>query len=79
MVATDGLSFGKLPEWVMKDLNAGRPGHDIAIQSIYELIDAGFRSIYLIPPVFKGGRRGYGDAQKVLIEFKNSADKEEAG
>lgn len=73
MMASDGLFFGELPKWVSRDLAAGRPGHDIAIQSVGELIDAGFRSIYLIPPVFKGGRRGYEAAQKVLAEFKNQS------
>ena len=71
MVAPGGLTFGQLPEWITKDLDAGRPSHDIAVQAISELLDTGFRSIYLIPPVFKGGRRGYDDAKKVLNEFKN--------
>ena len=71
MVAPGGLTFGQLPEWITKDLDAGRPSHDIAVQAISELLDTGFRSIYLIPPVFKGGRRGYDDAKKVLNEFKS--------
>lgn len=69
VMAPDGLFFGELPEWVSRDLAAGRPGHDIAVQAVGELVDAGFRSIYLIPPVFKGGRRDYETAQKVLAEF----------
>ena len=70
VMAPEALFFGELPAWMSRDLDAGRPGHDIAIQSVGELVDAGFRSIYLIPAAFRGGRRDYDTAQEVLAEFK---------
>ena len=68
--APDGLSFGAVPEWVGNDLEKGRPGEQIALQLIYEYRDAGFNSIYLVPPVFRGGRRDYEAAQRVLEDLE---------
>lgn len=68
--APDGLSFGDVPEWVSSDLAKGRPGAQIALQLIYEYRDAGFSSIYLVPPVFRGGRRDYDAAQRVLEDLE---------
>ena len=68
--APDGLSFGAVPEWVSSDLAKGRPGEQIALQLIYEYRDAGFSSIYLVPPVFRGGRRDYEAAQRVLEDLE---------
>ena len=68
--APDGLSFGSVPGWVSSDLAKGRPGDQIALQLIYEYRDAGFTSIYLVPPVFRGGRRDYEAAQRVLEDLE---------
>ena len=68
--APDSLSFGAVPEWVSSDLAKGRPGEQIALQLIYEYKDAGFNSIYLVPPVFRGGRRDYDAAQRVLEDLE---------
>ncbi len=68
--AQDGLSFGAVPDWVSGDLARGRPGEQIALQLIYEYRDAGFASIYLVPPVFRGGRRDYEAAQRVLEDLE---------
>ena len=66
VMTEDSLVFGDVPEWVTDDLAKGRSGADIAVQTIHEFEDAGFRSIYLVPPVMKGGRRDYDAAQEVL-------------
>ena len=66
----EGLSFGDVPEWVSRDLAKGRPGAQIALQLIHEYRDAGFNSIYLVPPVFRGGRRDYNAAQRVLEDLE---------
>ena len=70
VMSAEGLFFGEVPAWVEKDLAAGRPGHEIAVQAIRELADGGFKSIYLIPPILKGGTRDYEAAQAVLKAFK---------
>jgi homocysteine S-methyltransferase len=66
VIAADSVVFGRLPEWVSADLDRGRSGRDIALQLIQEFADAGLSSIYLVPPVKKGGRRDYEAAQAVL-------------
>ena len=68
--APDGLSFGAVPDWVSNDLAKGRPGEQVALQLVYEYRDAGFSSIYLVPPVFRGGRRDYDAAQRVLEDLE---------
>ena len=70
VMSAEGPFFGEVPAWVEKDLAAGRPGHEIAVQAIRELADGGFKSIYLIPPILKGGTRDYEAAQAVLQAFK---------
>ena len=68
--APEGLSFGAVPGWVSDDLARGRRGEQIALQLIYEYRDVGFSSIYLVPPVFRGGRRDYDAAQRVLEDLE---------
>jgi hypothetical protein len=33
-------------------------------------VDEGFRSIYLVPPIMRGGRRDYEAAQRVIEAFR---------
>ena len=66
VMTADSLVFGDVPDWVNGDLASGRAGEDIALQVLQEFVDEGFRSIYLIPPVLRGGRRDYEAAQRVL-------------
>ena len=70
VMTSDSLVFGDVPRWVNDDLEKGRPGEDIAIQLLNQFIDKGFKSIYLIPPIMRGGRRDYQAAQHVLEAFK---------
>lgn len=66
VMAKDSLVFGDVPEWVTDDLEKGRTGADIALQVLSDFTGAGFRTIYLIPPILRGGRRDYDAAQAVL-------------
>ena len=70
VLTSEGIVFGDIPDWVTDDLEKGRPGDEIAVEIIKELVDNGFRSIYLIPPILRGGRRDYEAAQRVLEAFK---------
>jgi 5,10-methylenetetrahydrofolate reductase len=70
VLTTDSIVFGEVPEWVSSDLAKGRRGDDIAAQIVQQFVDEGFRSIYLVPPILKGGRRDYEAAQRVLAAFK---------
>jgi 5,10-methylenetetrahydrofolate reductase len=70
VMAQDGVIFSSVPKWVTDDLEKGRKGEDIALQVLNQFSDAGFRSIYLVPPIMRGGRRDYEAAQAVLDAFR---------
>ncbi len=64
-----GITFGSLPQWVSGAIDGGRDGVDIAVELIGRYADAGHSNVYLVPPIFKGGRRDYGSAARVLRAF----------
>ena len=66
VMTPDSIVFGNVPQWVTEDLAKGRPGEEIALQVLHEFGEAGFRAIYLVPPILRGGRRDYDAAQAVL-------------
>ena len=70
VVVPGGVTFGGVPEWVDRDLERGRPGADIAVEVLQRFVDYGFRSIYLVPPILRGGRRDYEAAQRVIETVK---------
>ena len=70
VMAPNGVTFGEVPEWVVRDLDSGRPGADIAVEVLQGFVECGFRSIYLVPPVLRGGRRDYEAAQHVIETVK---------
>ena len=70
VMTQDSIVFGNVPQWVTDDLDKDRPGQDIAVQVLHEFVSEGYRSIYLVPPILKGGRRDYEAAQAVLEAFR---------
>jgi len=66
VMTSESIVFGDVPPWVRGDLDRGRPGDEIAVQVLQRFLDEGFRSIYLVPPILKGGRRDYAAAQRVI-------------
>lgn len=64
--AKGGLTFNEAPEDVRRQLDAGRPGEEIAVGLARRLIAAGHNRIYLVPPILSGGRRDYAAAQRVI-------------
>ena len=70
VMTRDSIVLGDVPESVRADLAKGRSGEEIASHVLQELLEEGFRSIYLIPPILKGGRRDYEAAQRVIEAFK---------
>ena len=69
VMVPDGITFGEVPDWVSEGLDKGRDGVDIAVELIGRYRDAGFTNVYLVPPIFKGGRRDYESAARVLEAF----------
>ena len=70
VMAPDSIVFGDIPEWVTKGLSGGRPGDEIAVQVLRDFGAEGCRSIYLVPPIMRGGRRDYNAAQRVIEAFR---------
>ena len=64
--AKGGLTFSEVPEDVRRQLDAGRPGEEIATELARRLIAEGHNRIYLVPPILPGGRRDYAAAQRVI-------------
>jgi homocysteine S-methyltransferase len=62
----DGVIFSSVPESVRDELAGGRPGTEIALELFQRFREAGLNNIYLVPPIRRGGARGYGAAQEVL-------------
>ena len=69
-MAPDSIVFGDVPRWVTEDLSRGRTGSDIASQLLEEFLAAGIRSIYLVTPIMKGGRRDYEAAASVIQSYR---------
>ena len=61
-----GLVFGDVPQGIREDLEKGREGVDIAAELLHEFLAAGMTTIYLVPPILRGGLRDYEAAQRVL-------------
>lgn len=66
IVVEDGVKFGDVPEWVTSDLRKGRSGEDIAVELASSYLEVGQRSLYLLAPVYRGGRRDYEACQRVI-------------
>ena len=62
----DGIIFSSVPETVRQELEQGRTGVEIALEQFHRFQQAGLHNIYLVPPIRRGGARGYGAAREVL-------------
>ena len=66
ILVEDGVTFGVLPDWVTSALRKGHLGEDIAVETASRYLDGGQRSIYLLAPIYRGGRRDYAACQRVI-------------
>lgn len=66
VLARDGIIFGNVPDQTKAELESGRSGEDIALELIQTLMSRGIRTVYLVPPIFRGGRRDYDAATRVI-------------
>ena len=73
VMVRDGVVFGEVPPWVQRDLEKGRSGVDIALQTIHDLQGIGCRAFYLVPPIHKGGKRDYAAVQAVCEALRAGA------
>ena len=68
-----GVDFGNTPDRVLEELDAGRPGLDIAKEAARALYDGGVRTFYVVPPIFRSGRRGYAEANELIAYIRGGA------
>lgn len=66
VLARDSLTFGEIPSTWRRDLDAGRPGTDLAAEQLERFAAAGLTALYLLPPILRGGVRDYLAAAEVL-------------
>ena len=64
------LSFTDVPDWITEDLDLGRSAFDIALQIVSSYQDNGINNFYIVPPIYRGGRRDYESAQAVIEELQ---------
>ena len=62
----DGVSFASVPSWVTNDLENGRPGVDIALETWAALQAAGVEDCYVVPPIRRSGARNYAAAREFI-------------
>lgn len=71
VLAKDGVIFNSVPIELTEALDSGRSGEDIALDHLHRYVEAGLTTIYLIPPIMRGGRRDYSSAQSVIQRFRS--------
>ena len=66
----DGVIFSSVPEKVREELDQGRSGVEIALETYRAFQDNGLHNIYLMPPIRRGGARNYDAAREVLAQAR---------
>ena len=68
----DGVLFSTVPDRMLADLESGRSGVDIALELFQSFRQAGLHNVYLVPPIRRGGARGYEAAREFLATVERS-------
>ena len=72
MLEKDGVLFSTVPDRMLADLESGRSGVDIAVELFQSFRQAGLYNVYLVPPIRRGGARGYEAAREFLAAVGKS-------
>jgi homocysteine S-methyltransferase len=59
VLAAESITFGEPPARWREQLAAGRPGDDLAAEELRRFVDAGITTLYVMPPILRGGVRDY--------------------
>ena len=70
MVEKDTISFANVPRWVHQELEGGGSSYEITINLVKRYLDLGIDTFYLVPTIYKGGRRDYLSAQAVIEDIE---------
>jgi homocysteine S-methyltransferase len=66
VLAKDSITFGEPPSRWREELDAGRPGAELAAEELARFAAAGMSTFYLMPPILRGGARDYPAAAVAL-------------
>ena len=66
VMESDGLSFSRVPREVQDKLAAGCPGPELAAELYRRFRASGRHNLYLVPPIRRGGSRGYAATRDFL-------------
>lgn len=70
MLEPGSVSFGPVPDQILRDLERGRSGVEIALQQYEEMKASHIAHIYLLPAIRRGGERDYTAAQEFLHQVR---------
>lgn len=62
----DGVLLSDTPIRILEELENGKSGAEIAVDTLSGFVKAGIRGVYLVPPILKGGARDYKTTRQVL-------------
>jgi 5,10-methylenetetrahydrofolate reductase len=70
MIEKDTISFANVPSWVYQELEEGGSSYEITINLVKRYLELGIDTFYLVPTIYKGGRRDYLSAQAVMEDIE---------
>lgn len=68
VLAAESITFGEPPARWREQLAAGRPGANLAAEEVRTFVDAGISTLYVMPPILRGGVRDYNAAASAIAE-----------
>jgi len=68
VLAAGSITFGEPPERWQRELEAGRPGAELAAEEIQRFTAAGLTTLYVMAPILRGGARDYTAAATALSQ-----------
>ena len=68
VLAKESITFGAVPERWRRELDAGRPGAELAAEELQRFTAAGLTALYVMPPILRGGARDYAAAAAALTQ-----------
>ena len=68
VLAKESITFGTPPERWRQELDAGRPGAELAAEELGRFVAAGLTALYVMPPILRGGARDYAAAAAALSQ-----------
>jgi 5,10-methylenetetrahydrofolate reductase len=66
VLAAESITFGEPPSRWREQLAAGRTGADLAAEEIRRFVDASITTLYVMPPILRGGVRDYTAAANAI-------------